>query len=137
MARDRETLRSTEARWSLWLGIGNAGGAVFVISHILTNITKSISYLLLPSAWMFAGGLLSIGASVLVAMIHGKILVKTWDDFDFDGAENSRPPPKLTDSLGIACWALEIFSAALFLLGVLYPLAVVSARYVCSGQLEP
>lgn len=134
--RDRATYDRVQNRWVLWLGIGNAGGTVFVVSHMVADLTARAAYLLLPSAWLFALGLLAIGASVWTDVRHGQLMRRAWDNRDFDG-DAAPPPPKITDLLGPMSGALEVVAVLLFCAGVLYPLAVVSIRYLCAGSLAP
>lgn len=129
---DMDYLGKLTFRWSLWLALANAGGLLAFGNRIAEAPDKPIAYLIFPSCWFFAGGLLTVGASVWFATERYEIATEGW--MHRDAGLEQRLPPRwviLGDEL------LGGVSAILFVIGLLYPLSVATIRYVTTGTFTP
>lgn len=131
-------------RWLLSLAIGNAGALVAVAGHVLGDVTATSAYLLFPSAWCFAIGMLLAGLGPAIEVEQLKPITNWWREVELDAhsgrrdpferATPSEPIIKVAEKLIRAC---EVGSALAFVIGVIYPLAVLSLRYWSTGMFAP
>lgn len=106
-------------RFTLWMAVGNAGGLIAVGAKLPDSLASPTAYLLLPSAWAFALGLVAAGVF----------------NFFFIQAINPGEETNFREWQAATTVISGGASLFLFLFGLFYPLTVVSARYVGSGSL--
>ncbi len=128
----QEAVRVAHLRWALWLGIANAGGLVAVSGHIADKLDHPIAYLMLPSCWMFAVGLLFAGLMTALRSWRGRVYLAGYDLTGADAVRNYRHAQRI-GLLEDACGGVAGLLAAV---AVLYPLAVVTIRYMETGALS-
>lgn len=129
---DRDLMVKAQQRWVLFLAVANASGLIAVGAKALEMLAEPIAYLLLPSCWAFAAGLLLAGALPFLGMWQGLITEQAWR------AKNSEGKPAnliLRESLNRLEGLFEILSSSAFAFGLIYPLTVVSVRYLETGML--
>jgi hypothetical protein len=131
-ATDRELLGKAHQRWSLFLAVANAGALVALGAKTLETLEKQASYLLLPSCWAFAVGLLLAGALPFLSMWQGLITEKAWNAKYFHGKPADLSLREMLNRVEV--W-FEILSAVAFCVGLFYPLVVVTIRYLETGKL--
>lgn len=130
------------SRWSLSLGIGNGAGLTAVGTKIFGETVGPWTYLLMPSALLFGAGLCLVGLSHGLALwrIEHKAQVTEAQNIALDRADMNHwreENLKMTRPLWLVETAAEIGAAALFLIGVAYPLLVLWGRLFFKGTLLP
>ncbi|MEN5229066.1 hypothetical protein [Brevundimonas naejangsanensis] len=138
-AEAKDNVSKVAARWALGLAVGNGAGLVAISSQIISNLDKPSAYLLFPSAWLFTIGLCVIGAAPGLANWRAALYVNDLSRVRQDvwlgkPAALKTAKPKMLRTLFILETGAEILSGALFAAGLIYPLLVLSHRYICTGS---
>ena len=128
---------SANQRWVLSLAVGNGAALAAVVAKIIDVKTESLTALMMPSCWLFAVGLLCVGAVTPITAERHRIAVDMWKSYtrSFREGEDLVPDSAKLDRDRRLFWiemALEWASAAFFALGLLRPLAILTLRYFSS-----
>jgi hypothetical protein len=126
---DMGYLEKLTFRWALWLALGNTGGLVAFGNMVVQKPADPVAYLIFPSCWIFAVGLLAIGGSAWCAMMRFEKAADGW--FARGAGLPHKSPPAWT--IRGDHW-LSVLSSVMFAAGILYPLLVVTVRYLRSGS---
>ncbi len=127
-------------RWILWLAIGNGVALVSIASTLIDKTTEALAALLMPSCWFFALGLIAAGATAPFAMKRHHLARNLWRQWtiNYTSGEELQSMSKQDEAMENHLYkfevTLEIVAAASFAFGLLYPLATLCIRYLCTGR---
>lgn len=134
----RELSEKLTAAFGLSLAVGNGGALVLLGGKVLEEGTEALTALAMPSCWLFAVGLLIAGALNPLAAWRANIETRIFEGWMMQLVDADRPSPNLRKVLLARLYktevACELISGACFVIGLIYPLAVLSIRYLHSGQ---
>lgn len=154
LAGDRATAYRQRFRFSL--AIGNAAGLVYVLTMITADTPVLPWWHVLPSAWAFVGGTVAGTVMLFVASLASETTSNRWrthllsdvagrldrirDGLVAGGVELEEVTATNNDATletdlakwakryGIAALVLEVAAALAFVVGVLFPLIILTAR---------
>lgn len=131
----------SNSRWSLSLAIANGGALVAIAGHLLSKeATENSVALIFPSAWMFVVGLISAGLLPFLALKRAERVHLHWTSYKLITETIGIPPPedRLIEKNSRLITAMENFlewAAALsFIAGLVYPLVLMSMKYISTGH---
>lgn len=136
---EQERAVSSNQRWVFSLAVGNGAALAAVVAKIIDAKSEALAALMMPSCWMFAVGLLCVGLVTPITSSRHRLAVEIWKDYTTSfrksdillADEVKFEKDKKLMGLEIA---LEWSAAALFALGVLRPLAILTIRFFSSGS---
>lgn len=126
-------------RWMLSLSVGNGGALLAMAAHLLSkDASEHTIALLMPSAWLFLGGLVSAGLLPALAAARAGRQQRTWiaEEMVLElkaPVGNAKSNNRWIDVLFWTETSLEWVSAVAFVSGLAYPLVVMSNRYLQTG----
>lgn len=137
--KQAELHRGASRRWALSLSIGNGGALVALGGKMLDADTEGLMALAMPSAWCFALGLIAAGILSPITSRRHRLARDVWRRhlLRFRAGRPLVEPSQAENGEGPLLYAEVAFewtSAVLFVAGLLYPLAVLSHRYLTSGH---
>jgi hypothetical protein len=129
----------TNDRWVLSLAIGNGGAFLALGGRVLEKANEAGTALAMPSLWLFAAGLFAAGINPFIEAQRALWQSRSWErsierlDADLQDEGDDPQAARLDRHLYVFQTGLELFSAAAFAAGLVYPLIVLSHRYLTSG----
>ena len=128
-------------KWVTASLVGNGAALVGIFSWMSKEGGMPIMYLMLPSAWMFLGGIVSASvASLMLAGMHRKneeywgyldvnaVAMDSGFEVDEDAKKNAERADQLGDQYGKVAGYAAIISALLFIMGIAVPMVRLTAR---------
>ena len=137
----RAALDKLQARWSLFLAVGNGAALTALGSKVIdvlagepTQPGKTLLALAFPSIWLFALGLVAAGVIPFFELLHvaEKIRSQRQSLRHVESGGDSLEPD-VTQWDNIWAWTPEILAALLFTAGLLWPLVRLTSRFFQPG----
>jgi len=137
--------RDRHQRWSISLAVGNGAGCVAVGGALITGWKLGLWLALLPALWFFALGVICAGIAALLNLMNAGGTVRMVDSLIEAQLQLETPQPDKEKIKQLANEAevlpgvtsskipegvMSLLSGALFCIGVLWPLSVVTLGMV-------
>lgn len=134
----RSALDKLQARWSLFLAVGNGAALTALGSKIIdvlagepTRTAKTLLALAFPSIWLFALGLVAAGVIPFFELLGmaEKVRLQRQSLRHVESGLGDSYEPDVSQWDSLWAWTPEILATLLFMAGLLWPLVRLTSRF--------